>query len=140
MKRFLILLALGIATVGAYAQRITEQEAMKRALQYMKGSKSSAVAKRMTAPAKGGGAKLTPVSVETNCVYAFNCEGGGFIIASGDSRTDFVDGNVQDAEGNTRLERVAVAPLVKTHWNQMAPYWDQCPKYNGANPVCSRRH
>ncbi|MDE6795514.1 MAG: C10 family peptidase, partial [Muribaculaceae bacterium] len=33
--------------------------------------------------------------------------------------------------GSTRTSRTAIAPLVKTQWNQRAPYNDECPDLNG---------
>lgn len=54
-------------------------------------------------------------------------------IASLGNRTDFVDGNATNAAG-TRQVRTKVEPLIKTRWYQDAPYWDQVPLYNGANP------
>ena len=110
--------------------------------------------------------ELKAVSVDASSIYAFNCEGGGFVIASGDSRmlpvlgynrtgsldwermpenmrawlksyddavatlgdrTDFVDGNALNDAGmsltNTRSDRAPVEPLIKSHWNQLSPYW-----------------
>ena len=166
-----------------HAQPISEQEAMERALQYMNSNRSSASARRMAAPALGGSKALTPAATEATKIYAFNIEGGGFVIASGDQRTlpvlgysttgsidwermpenmrswlksydkaiatldgrtDFEDGEqtvtlsygqgATTARTSRRAERVAVEPLVKTHWNQNEPYWNQVPTYQGANP------
>ena len=69
------------------AQQLTEQQAMERALQYMNSGKASAKARRMAAPANGGSMKLEAAPVEAEKIYAFNIEGGGFVIASGDQRT-----------------------------------------------------
>ena len=65
-------------------------------------------------------------------------------IATLDGRTDFEDGeqtvtpsygqSATTARPSSRAERVAVEPLVKTHWNQNEPYWNQVPTYQGANP------
>ena len=41
----------------------------------------------MAAPANGGSMKLEVAPVEAEKIYAFNMEGGGFVIASGDQRT-----------------------------------------------------
>ena len=54
-------------------------------------------------------------------------------IATLGDRTDFVDGNSTDETG-TRQDRTPVEPLIKTHWDQDAPYWDKVPLYNGADP------
>lgn len=42
-------------------------------------------------------------------------------IATLGDRTDFVDGNSTDETG-TRQDRTPVEPLIKTHWDQDAPY------------------
>lgn len=74
-------------SVTLYAQQLTEQEAMERAMQYMNRGKSFAQSRNMAAPANGGGMKLDAAPVETEKIYAFNMEGGGYVIASADSRT-----------------------------------------------------
>ena len=87
MKRLLILTTLVFSAIGINAQHISEQEAMERALRYM-GSGTSAIASRMAASGRDGGStelELAPVKAES--IYAFNLEGGGYIIASADSRT-----------------------------------------------------
>ena len=170
MKRIFTLIVPVMAIATAFAQPITEQEAMERALQYMSSSKVTNG--RMLAPARKGGIKLESAPVEADRIYAFNMETGGFIVASADSRTlpvlgysttgsidwdnmpdnmrewlksydeaiatlgdrtDFVDGNSTNAVG-TRQDRTPVEPLINTRWYQDAPYWDQVPLYNGANP------
>ena len=62
------------------AQQLSEQEAKDRALQYLSA----------TAPVKTRGlsaSQLESVKVGVEKIYAFNREGGGFVIASGDERT-----------------------------------------------------
>ena len=161
------------------AQQLTEQEAMERALQYMNSGKASAKARRMVASPNGGRMKLKATPVEAEKIYAFNMEGGGFVIASADSRalpvlgysdsgsidwnkmpenmrswlkqydeaiatlghrTDFKDGEqtvtlhgqrTTTDRQSRRAERKPVEPLIKTHWDQVAPYWDQVPTYQG---------
>ena len=166
-----------------HAQPISEQQAMERALQYMNSGKSSANARRMVAPALRGSKALTPAATEATKIYAFNMEGGGFVIASADQRTlpvlgysttgsidweqmpenmrswlkqydeaiatlgdrtDFEDGELTatpsygqgaaTAQPSRRAARVAVEPLITTHWDQGAPYWDQVPTYQGPEP------
>ena len=158
--------------VTLYAQPLTEQEAKERVLQYMNSGKAPANARRMAAPAQGGHMKLEAIPVEAEKVYAFNMEGGGFVIASGDQRTlpvlgysttgsidgsrmpenmrswlkhyddaiatlgdrtDFEDGDAVGTTSGSRVERSAIAPLVKSHWYQTEPYWNQSPIYQGAN-------
>ena len=184
MKKFMMTLAAALCCIlTLHAQPISEQEAKERALQYMDSNRSSASARRMAAPTLRGGNALTPAATEATKIYAFNIEGGGFVIASGDQRTlpvlgysttgsidwermpenmrswlkqydkaittldgrtDFKDGEqtvtpsygqgATTARPSSRAERVAVEPLVKTHWDQAEPYWNQVPTYQGANP------
>ena len=182
MKKFMMTIAAVFCCwVTLYAQQLTEQQAMERALQYMNSGKSSANARRMAAPALWGSKALTPATTEATKIYAFNIEGGGYVIASGDKRTlpvlgysttgnidweqmpenmrswlkqydnaiatlagrtDFEDGEQTatmpygqgTARKSRRAERVAVEPLIKTHWDQGEPYWNQVPTYQGADP------
>ena len=79
MKRILFLIALGLLTISMWAQQLTEQEAMDRALEYLNEK----------APAKARGlasSRLTTAKVGAKSIFAFNREGGGYLIASGDSR------------------------------------------------------
>ena len=88
MKKFLLTLAAVLCCwVTLCAQQLTEQQAMERALQYMNSGKASATARRMAAPANRGSMKLQAAPVEATKIYAFNMEGGGYVIASADSRT-----------------------------------------------------
>ena len=183
MKKILLTLAAVLCCwVTLCAQPLTEQQAMERALQYMHSGKVSAKARRMAAPVNGGSMQLEVAPVEAERIYAFNIEGGGYIIASADSRTlpvlgysttgsidweqmpdnmrswlkqydeaiatlgsrtDFRDGEqtttlygqgTTTARQSHRAARMAVEPLIKTHWNQNAPYWDQVPTYQGPEP------
>ena len=173
MKKILLTIAAVLCCwVSLWAQPITEQQAMDRALQYMNSGKASAKARRMAAPANGNRMKLKAAPVEADRIYAFNREGGGFVIASADQRalpvlgysttgsidwdnmpenirfwlkqydaamatlegqTGFLDGNaLGDAlEAGGRAARQPVEPLIKTRWNQFAPYWDLAPAYAG---------
>lgn len=62
--------------VTLYAQQLTEQEAMERALQYMNSGKASATTRRRAAPAHGGSMRLEAAPVDADRIYAFNMEGG----------------------------------------------------------------
>ena len=78
-KRIGIIIALMWLTVGTWAQQLTEQEAMDRALQYL--------SEKALAKARGlASAKLQSAKVGAEKIYAFNREGGGYVIASADSR------------------------------------------------------
>ena len=181
MKKILLTFAAVLCCwVTLFAQQLTEQEAMERALQYMNSNHPTTNGRRTAALALK---TLTPARTETSKIYAFNIDGGGFIIASGDqrtlpvlgysatgsidweqmpenmrswlkhydeaiatlgNRTDFENGDqivttsygqgTTTARKSRRAERVAVEPLIKTHWDQVEPYWNQVPTYQGANP------
>ena len=55
-------------------------------MQYLRSDNSPAGARHL-AQAKGKSLKLESAPVEATSIYAFNLEGGGYIIASADSRT-----------------------------------------------------
>ena len=81
MKRLHLLLVLVCLAIGAWAQQITEQQAMDRALQFLNTNTA--------AKARGLDGKqliLKAAKVEAKTIYAFNLEGGGYVIASGDER------------------------------------------------------
>ena len=86
-KIFFTLVAVLCCWMTLFAQQLTEQQAMERALQYMNSGKSSSNARRMAAPALKGSKKLTPATTEATKIYAFNMDGGGYVIASADQRT-----------------------------------------------------
>lgn len=168
LRRLFATAVMVVIAVIAWAQPISQQEAQERAIKYLNRHAAS----RARAMAN---LKATPVRVEASKIYAFNLEGGGYVIASGDKRTlpvlgyglsgtldwdqmpenmrawlrqydvaistlgdsrDFVDGNYVGASAtrSTRTERARIEPLVKSQWNQDAPYWNKVPKYAGANP------
>ena len=84
-KRTIVLMVSVLLSVGTWAQDMTEQEAAERALQFLRERGSASRAKVMgDAPSKP---VLKAAKVEAEKIYAFNVEGGGYVIASGDSRT-----------------------------------------------------
>ena len=86
-KKLMTFAAVICCSVTLYAQQLTEQEAMERAMQYMNRGKSFAQSRNNAAPANGGVMKLDAAPVEAEKIYAFNMEGGGYVIAAADSRT-----------------------------------------------------
>ena len=82
MKRQLLLLVLVLMTAGVWAQQISEEQARDRALKFLTNN----------APAKTRGLnvgidrKTVTAKTGAKSIYAFNLDGGGFVIASGDSR------------------------------------------------------
>ena len=168
MKRQLLLLLLVLMTAGVWAQQISEEQARNRALKYLANN----------APAKTRGLnvgmdrKTVTAKTDAKSIYAFNLDGGGYVIASGDSRAlpvlgysttgsidwdrmpdnmrawlksydqamatlgntkEFTDGVSRHGQ-KTRAPREAIAPLLKTPWDQLEPYWNDTPPYDGANP------
>ena len=168
MRRLLSLLGLALLAISVWAQQISEQQAKDRVLQFFNNSTQG--------NARGLAARslqLDAAEVEVQSIYAFNVVGGGYVIASGDSRalpvlgysdsgsidwadlpdnmrawlksydkamktlgkhTDFVDGICKRDKAMTRAAKAAIAPLVKTNWDQEEPYWNECPLYDGADP------
>ena len=84
MKRILIIVALALLNVSTWAQQLTEEQAMSRAIQYL-NAKAPAKVSAKFAPKKQGALKAA--KVEAQSIYAFNNADGGFIIASADQRT-----------------------------------------------------
>jgi len=156
MKKIHLLLFVGLlsATI-ANAGRVTEQEALQKAQQFMKGKVMRPVMSR----------SLTRVqSVKEDCAfYIFNAEDqGGYVIISADDRTDAVLGysdtgaiDIDNMPENlrwwllgyaeqikamsndmpltktrtTRGTMSAISPLIQTKWDQYKPYNLQCPEY-----------
>ena len=168
MKRQLLLLLLVLMTAGVWAQQISEEQARDRALKYLS---NNALAKTRGLNV-GMDRKTVTAKTGAKSIYAFNLDGGGFVIASGDSRAlpvlgysatgnidwdrmpdnlrawlksydqamatlgntkEFTDGVSRHGQ-KTRSPREAIAPLLKTPWNQLEPYWNDTPPYDGANP------
>ena len=168
MKRQLFLLVLVLMTAGVWAQQISEEQARDRALKYLT-TNGAAKARGMNVASDR---KATTAKTDAKSIYAFNLEGGGYVIASGDSRAlpvlgysatgtidwdrmpdnmrawlksydqamatlgdtkEFTDGESRRGQ-KTRAPREAIKPLLKTHWDQGAPYWNDVPPYDGANP------
>ena len=80
--RIIILILVSVAGGGAKAQPLTEQEAKARALRYLVAHEKAFA--RGVKPSAD--LSLTTARVEGECIFAFNCEGGGYVIASADSR------------------------------------------------------
>lgn len=81
MRKNLLLFVLLLMSASAIAQQLTEQEAKQRALAFLtQGNRAKGFS-------KDAAKKLRTVKGDLSRVYAFNVDGGGFVIASGDSRT-----------------------------------------------------
>ena len=164
--KLLISFLLALLTVSVWGQQITEQQAKERVLQFLSDNAST------KARGLSQNLQMEAAKMEAQSIYAFNLEGGGYIIASGDSRAlpvlgysnkgsidwdrmpanmrywlkqydeatktlgknkNFRNGNSIFAKAKTRASRAAIAPLIKTTWDQGEPYWDNVPLYDGAD-------
>ena len=84
-KRTIVFVMSVLLSAGSWAQVMTEQEAAERAMEFLSERGGASRAKVMgEAPSQP---VLKAAKVEAEKIYAFNVEGGGYVIASGDSRT-----------------------------------------------------
>ena len=87
--RIIVLTVVVMMANGARAQQLTEQQAKERAISYLATHE-----KGIASPGKGLARTGNPsdkerfisAKVEAKSIYAFNCDGGGYVIASADSR------------------------------------------------------
>ncbi|MBR2228926.1 MAG: C10 family peptidase [Prevotella sp.] len=90
--RIMVLIGMVMMANGAVAQQLTEQQAKERAGRFLKERRSQeAGGGRQEAGVRREGVRregvtLAAARVEAKSIYAFNCEGGGYAIASADSR------------------------------------------------------
>ncbi len=82
MKRPLLLLVLVLMTVGVWAQQISEEQARDRALKFLTNNDAA----KTRGLNVGIDRKTVTAKTDAKSIYAFNLDGGGFVIASGDSR------------------------------------------------------
>lgn len=148
MKQILLLVSLFISSV-MIAGEVTEQEALKKAQQFMQGKQIRQKSLRRAAT----------TTFAQDAFYVFNAESNsGFVIVSADDRTEAILGYADQgtldlnnlpvnaknwlegyakeikslsadakAVSSRRVIGEAVAPLVNCHWDQDAPYNLQCP-------------
>ena len=157
MKKVLLTLLAFMATVAMNAERVSKQQALQKAQQFMPGKQFGEA--RSFARSAG--------SSEGEPFYVFNADdNGGFVIVSGDDRTTEILGYSNngtldmeqlpdhlkwwldsyarqiDALGTSAkpAQKVktrgadkweAVDPLIKTQWNQNYPYNLMCPDWSG---------
>lgn len=156
MKRLLFLLLCLTTYIIGHAEKVTEQQALEKAQQFMQG-------KSFMQPQRGRQLKGTPQVAEDNAFYIFNIEdNGGFVIVSGDDRmpeilgysvkgnlnSDKVPSNVKwlldyyknafaaigkeeakDAKARTirPASYATINHLLTTEWDQSSPYNNLCP-------------
>lgn len=83
MRRFCILIAFAIVCILANAQQITEQQALEKAQAFLKGKQFRSSAKTRSLN------RARSKTVDKESMYIFNVENkGGFVIVSGDERTE----------------------------------------------------
>ena len=150
------------ASLTAKPGTITEQEALQKAQEVMKG-KTLSIAKSQLARTRADAAS------DESGLFFFNAEHeGGFVIVSADDRTEAIVGysdegciNLDDMPENLRfwldgykeqirlldgdnvstkrvdapVNRPAIAPLIKTLWGQNSPYKNNCPIYKDLTSV-----
>ena len=82
MKRQLLLLVLVLMTAGVWAQQISEEQARDRALKFLTNNDAA----KTRGLNVGMDRKTVTAKTDAKSIYAFNLDGGGYVIASGDSR------------------------------------------------------
>ena len=82
MKRLLFLLLLVLMTAGVSAQQISEEQARDRALKFLSNNHAA----KTRGLNVGMDRKTVTAKTDAKSIYAFNLDGGGYVIASGDSR------------------------------------------------------
>ena len=154
MKKLLLLLVCAFVGISTKAERISSQQALQKAQQFMQDKQF-----------KHSGMRRAPrQNVSSPAYYVFNAEdNNGFVIVAGDNRMKAILGyaengnldqdNLPDnlkwlldyyaqiandlpADKNsstlaTTDSRAELKPLVTTCWDQGAPYNVQCPTMNG---------
>ena len=83
MKRIVTLFMIFATGLTLFAAEVSQQEAMKKACAFMQQRQGSTTAmRRAQLPLN-----MQQAEAGSQLLYAFNIEGGGFVIASGDDRT-----------------------------------------------------
>lgn len=90
IRKWYILLLVWLLTIGATAQRLSVEQAKERVKAFMAEHNAGSQRKVMTRAATVG--KLQTVDIGATELFAFNVEGGGYVIASADERTPAVLG------------------------------------------------
>lgn len=165
MKRLTILISFSLCVCELFAQHVTEEQAFQKAQAFMQGKINKSAMGQKRTPAKVPMMRHVALTIPTDAYYIFNAEeSSGFVIVSGDERTEAILG--YSTEGNINAQNMpenmkawlkgyeaqikalpadfmpaklpthpAVEPLLSCHWNQGAPYNLQCPEKNGRHCV-----
>ena len=156
MKKLLFTLLAVMATLAMNAEQVSKQEALQKAQHFMPG-KSFTVA---SSPSMTRGVESPTDEAD---LYILNADGGGFVIVSGDDRTEPILGYSDKGEfrldhmpdnvrywlesyveqikaldkgatpvikARTRSAQPVIEPLIKTQWDQYAPYNLRCPEFS----------
>ena len=161
MRRILVLFLSVAISVVAFAGKVTEQQALQKAQQFLKGKSLTKVKTRSLS--RGS-------SSSDEAFYIFNAENkGGFVIVSGDDSADMILGYADKGEFSaeqmpvnirtwlesyakqidlisqssvsarsprlTRTSKAAIPYLIQTQWDQWQPYNLRCPQIDGEYPV-----
>ena len=154
MKRLLLLSLSLLAAIVTSATRITEQEALQRAQQFLQG-------KAISTPQQALSLKRAIRHNSFQNLYIFNVEnGGGFVIVAGDDNMPEILGYSEKGSlvpgkipanvmgllsyyekvgavadklpaSNRQASNVAIPRLLSTQWDQGAPYNQYCPMVEG---------
>ena len=89
MKRNLLLILLVMLTTALQAAEVSQQQAMEKAKAFMQNRHQSGTATMHRAPLH---TDMQSAETGHQLLYAFNVEGGGFVIVSGDDRTESILG------------------------------------------------
>ena len=162
MRRLLLsLLGVVVSVFVVNAGKVTEQQALQKAKQFLKGKSLSVVNPKA--------ASRSGESAYADAFYIFNAENkGGFVIVSADDRTEPIlgyslSGQIDwsqapenfkywlesyvkqlnalpvdyknEATHGTRMDMEAIEPLIETTWDQSQPYNLMCPVDDGQNCV-----
>jgi hypothetical protein len=153
MKRFfLYFLCTVIGSIAANADKVSEQQALQQALQFMPGKHFSSV--------KAADKSFARSDSDQESFYIFNAADKGYVIVSADDRTvpilgystsgtvdlDNMPDNLRywlncyaeqinglgktfqpERSSMTRADKPAIDPLITTTWDQGEPYNLQCP-------------
>ena len=162
MKRIFTFLLIVFAYLTASAESVSEQQALQKAQQFMKGKQLA------TSPGKARVTSRLSKDTVAHGYYVFNTvESNGFVIIASDDRMPEVLGysehgcldpatapcnvkwlleyydkaaaNIKQVGAKARAVRKAskpdVRPLITTTWDQGAPYNLMCPEYNGSQCI-----
>ena len=160
MRRLTAILFL-FASIAAMAGNVSQEEALKKAQDFMKSRTNTHHRMRLAAKSTQMSRQTTLAAQES--YYVFNVgEQDGFIVVSGDDRTPAILGYAEEgafdansipenmkawlqgyadqmaymAANRNRAaaavsEHQAIAPLLRTLWNQGDPYNNMCPMDGG---------